>query len=172
MTEFWLNPNINLSVSLPHSCCILWNVQECNVSWGISSSFGFGETGPGLMYRWGNEKRFNRQAKWLLSFLKENVLINFLVLFSPKLWCAKKVMMIKMLKRYHSCFFSVNDSLDLSQSIMRLNDCASHAVLLSVEIGLQGDMFCFPSFIFSSKCKPLLNLRTVVDCFLWRIVRS
>lgn len=85
--------------------------------------------------------------------------------FFPKLWCAKKVMMIKMLKRYHSCFFTVNDSLDLSQSIMCLNDCTSHAVLLSVEMGLK-EMFCFPSFIFSSKCKPLLNVRAVVDCFL------
>lgn len=48
--------------------------------------------------------------------------------------------MIKMLKRYHSCLFAVNDSLDLSQSIKRLNDCTSHAVPLSVETGLQGDV--------------------------------
>jgi len=87
-----------------------------------------------------------------------------MIIFFSKNCGVLKVMMIKKLRSYHSCLFTINDSLGLSQNIMRSNDCTSHTVLLGVETGLQ-ETFCFPSLIFSAKCKPLLNLGTAVDRF-------
>lgn len=166
---FWLNlDSMETLIWVFPSCPAVAFYETCrNVMIPETPApLGFGGTGVCVHVQVG--ERFSRQAKWPIFSPRK---WTGYVFYSPRLWCAKEVMMI-MLKSSSSCLFTVNDSLKSEHRALEWVLLPRRAARSGNR--LAGDVL-LSQFHFLFEAQAFVKSGTAVDFFfffLWRIIRS